>query len=126
MINSAKKELLLISPWFYQEDLMKLLIQKRKEGIIIKIIVRKYKDKRDNIEHLIAIQQLDQKGIQVVFVSNIHAKILIKDGNEALVSSKNIIDSTAIDMGTWFNILSEVEKARRAFYLLYNQRFFEC
>ncbi len=125
MINSATEELLLISPWIYKDVILESLIIARNRGIIAKIIVRKFKINRDNMNHLISIQKLDMNGIQIAFTDNIHAKILIKDGKELLLSSKNMIDSNAIDMGIWNRIKNEVKKARDEFYLLYNQRFYD-
>lgn len=124
MIQTAKNEILLITPWFYQDDIKNLLVQKRKEGVIIKVIVRKFKN-RDNKNHLKTIQELDKTGIQVVFFDKIHAKIVIIDECEVIISSKNIIESSAIDMGVWYNIPNEVKNAREEFYFLYNQRFYD-
>lgn len=125
MIKSAKKEILLITPWFYENKLKDLLIKAYNRDVIIKIIARRYKDGFDNIRHLYSLISLDQGGIQIEFIKNIHAKILITDNEEVLISSKNIVDSPAIDMGIWYSKSDEVGRARKAFYELYNQRFFE-
>ncbi|NVM04815.1 MAG: hypothetical protein HWN67_21015 [Candidatus Helarchaeota archaeon] len=125
MINSAAEELLLISPWIYKDIILDSLTIARNRGVLVKIIVRKFKFDQDNINHLISIQKLDMNGIQITFTDNIHAKILIKDGKELLLSSKNMIDSNAIDMGIWNKVQSEAKRARNEFYLLYNQRFYD-
>ena len=122
MIKSAKVELLLVTPWFYHNDIKGLLIKKRLAGVICKVITRKYTS-RDNSRHLKTIQELDQAGVQVAFSQTIHAKMVIKDDMELLLSSKNFIDSNTIDYGNWSMVQNDVRKAREEFFKLYNQRF---
>ena len=111
-----------MTPWFYHDDIKNLLIEKRLNGVICKVITRKYTT-RDNSRHLKTIQELDQAGVQVAFSPTIHAKMVIKDDMELLLSSKNFIDSTAIDFGYWSRVQDEVRKAREEYFKLYDQRF---
>jgi len=114
----------LVSPWIYHPEICDLLIQKSSQGVLVKLISRPFKA-NDNNKHLQTIEQLDENGIQIAFIDTIHNKIIIKDAEELIQSSKNLTQtrSSPIDGGIWSNIPSVVEQARNDFFSVYKRRF---
>ncbi|MFX0141057.1 MAG: phospholipase D-like domain-containing protein [Candidatus Hodarchaeota archaeon] len=127
LINTADCELLLVTPWFYKDEFKDSLIQKKvtEPSIIIKVLVRKFND-YDNKKNLETIRYLDRAGIQIGSINRIHAKFLIKDGKEMVLTTKNCTEarSPPIDVGVWLTDIEEIKKFRNYFLELWDRQFY--
>lgn len=123
-IKAARYEILLISPWFYHKEIEEALIQKVRSKISVKILTRPFNKNarfQDNDLHREALFNLDQAGVQVRGHEKIHLKLIIIDKNRVILTSKNMIESEAIDSAIVIKDHKWVHYFITEFYLLYNE-----
>lgn len=93
LIKNAKKSITIVTPYFITGQTMRTkLIQAVKEGVEVTVIIPKHSDVR-SVDHLrdLFLGDLHKHGInfQMYKSGNLHAKLLLIDGNTFSIGSSN-------------------------------------
>lgn len=124
MIEEANEEILIISPyiWGIANILKKLLTSGTEKKVRVKIITRPASE--TDTEHRKTILALNLPEIDIIPAKNVHAKVIVVDGNKALIGSANLV-STSLERNQEAGILSSspqiVADAREYFNSTYKK-----
>jgi superfamily II DNA/RNA helicase len=91
-INKTKKELRISSPWISIEIVKQNIEPLLKKDIIVKIITREDLENEEQVRTLNYLNELTKKykSLQVKFIDEIHAKLILVDDNLGIKGSLNL------------------------------------
>lgn len=105
MIKTTKKQVVICCPWItsgrLQEPLIEL-VEKKKKLTIYHITHHGTQDFVDGLRDRLMTTNMDlYNNLECRRIRKLHCKIVLKDKNEVLISSKNLTDSDDRDAGVW-------------------------
>lgn len=106
LIAEAKEELLIVSPWIAGVDSLVEQLVGSSKGVRIRIVTRKPEAGDD--EHRRTLHLLNHPGLDFQFSRHVHAKMIIRDGQEAIIGSANLV-STSLDRNQEAAVLTTEE-----------------
>ncbi|MCH7969156.1 MAG: hypothetical protein IH841_07940 [Thaumarchaeota archaeon] len=122
MLNKATESLLIISPYF-DMSLINKLVQKRDEGVDVKIILK-------NDPEIKGLAKQGREQIQKNFpkqhkmIKDIHARLIISDSKEVLISSADLTQNSLQvqqNLGIYVNDINTVQNVIKFFYNVWNR-----
>jgi hypothetical protein len=90
LIEKAKDEILVTSPFVDSCHPIRLLIEAKDRRVNVRIVTTRPKKDREDSKKVECHALLRKKGVNVHYISTIHAKIIIIDRKVAIVSSMNL------------------------------------
>jgi hypothetical protein len=90
LIEKAKDEILVTSPFVDSCHPIRLLIEAKDRRVNVRIVTTRPKKDREDAKKVECHALLRKKGVNVHYISTIHAKIIIIDRKVAIVSSMNL------------------------------------
>jgi len=90
ILDRARSEIFVVNPFVDECDLSKTLIDAKKRGLKVKLLTRSPEDNSKKACH----KKLGEEGIEIDY-KNIHAKIIILDGEVAIISSMNFFSESS-------------------------------
>jgi hypothetical protein len=90
LIEKAKDEILVTSPFVDSCHPIRLLIEAKDRRVNVRIVTTRPKKDREDAKKVECHALLRKKGVNVHYISTIHAKIIIIDRKIAIVSSMNL------------------------------------
>jgi phosphatidylserine/phosphatidylglycerophosphate/cardiolipin synthase-like enzyme len=90
LIEKAKDEILVTSPFVDSCHPIRLLIEAKDRRVNVRIVTTRPKKDREDSKKVECHALLRKKGVNVHYISTIHAKIIIIDRKIAIVSSMNL------------------------------------
>ncbi|MDD3793588.1 MAG: phospholipase D-like domain-containing protein [Candidatus Gracilibacteria bacterium] len=127
LVKNSKEKIYLSSP-FIKENIAKLIVENKKDGVDCKILTKfTLPNIRSGGLDLESIQYFTGKDFSVKNISNLHAKIFIFDNN-IIITSANLTNGgffKNLEYGVLFQNNSEIEKDFLNFYFDKNHNLVE-
>ncbi len=96
LIENAKSEILVTSPYVEQCHISNSLISMSKKGINVKLVTRNPIEQQYQHEKKMKyLSKLAQGGVSVAYDESIHAKLIVVDRRVAVVSSMNFVAASS-------------------------------
>jgi phosphatidylserine/phosphatidylglycerophosphate/cardiolipin synthase-like enzyme len=90
LIEKAKDEILVTSPYVDSCHPIRLLIEAKERRVNVRIVTTRPKKDREDAKKVECHALLRKKGVNIHYINTIHAKIIIIDRKIAIVSSMNL------------------------------------
>jgi len=87
VVNNARKEIIVVSPYINRCTLSERLKVRAKDGVNVSIIMRQ-PEKPEEKRYL---TELENQGVDIIIHPTVHAKVLVVDRAVSIVSSMNLI-----------------------------------
>lgn len=92
LARGARRSLDLASPWI-RGTALRMVLRAAAQGVSVRILFRVKEPDDLEITDLGAVLEAARRGVEVRYSSRLHAKVIVADGEAAIVSSSNLTDA---------------------------------